>query len=49
MISTIGQVKQEISSTAICTKFVSTYTCIFLNDGESEFIEIQPNLVWKYR
>ena len=43
-----GQVKQKISGTAIGTKFTPTYTCIFMDDVESKFLEtesLQP-LIW---
>ena len=43
-----GQVKQQISGTAIGTKFTPAYACIFMNDDESKFLEtqsLQP-LIW---
>ena len=43
-----GQVKQQISDTAIGTKFAPAYACIFMNDVESTFLEtqsLQP-LIW---
>ena len=43
-----GQVKQQISGTAIGTKFASTFACIFMDDIESKFLEtqlLQP-LIW---
>ena len=43
-----GQVKQQISWTAIGTKFAPTYACIFLNEVESKYLEtqsLQP-LIW---
>ena len=43
-----GQVKQQISGTAIGTKFVPAYTCIFMDDIESKYLEtqsLQP-LIW---
>ena len=36
-----GQVKQQISGTAIGTKFAPTYACIFMDDVESKFLETQ--------
>ena len=43
-----GQVKQKISGAAIGTKFAPIYTCIFMDDIESKFLEtqsLQP-LIW---
>ena len=43
-----GQVKQKISGAAIGTKFAPIYTCIFMDDIESTFLEtqsLQP-LIW---
>ena len=43
-----GQVKQKISGAAIGTKFARIYTCIFMDDIESKFLEtqsLQP-LIW---
>ena len=43
-----GQVKQKISGTAVGTKFAPIYTCIFMDDIESKFLEtqsLQP-LIW---
>ena len=43
-----GQVKQKISGAAIGTKFAPVYTCIFMDDIESKFLEtqsLQP-LIW---
>ena len=43
-----GQVKQQISGTAIVTKFAPTYACIFTDDVGSKFLEtqwLQP-LIW---
>ena len=43
-----GQVKQQISGTAIGTKLAPTYACIFMDDAESKFLEtqsLQP-LIW---
>ena len=34
-----GQVKQQISGTAICTKLTPTYACIFTDDVENKFLE----------
>ena len=34
-----GQVKQQISGTAIGTKLALTYACIFMDDVESKFLE----------
>ena len=35
------QVKQQISGTAIGTKFAPTYACIFMDDVESKFLKTQ--------
>ena len=43
-----GKVKQQVSGTAIGTKFASTYACIFMDKIESDFLktkEAKP-LVW---
>ena len=43
-----GQVKQQISGTAIGIKFAPTYVCIFMDDVESKFLKtqsLQP-LIW---
>ena len=43
-----GQVKQKISGTAVGTKVAPIYTCIFMDDIESKFLEtqsLQP-LIW---
>ena len=43
-----GQVKHQISGTAIGTKFAPTYACIFMDEIETNFLqtqEFQP-LVW---
>ena len=43
-----GQVKHQISGTAIVTKFAPTYVCIFMDEIEIKFLqtqEFQP-LVW---
>ena len=34
-----GQGKQQISGTAIGTKLASTYSCIFIDDIKSKFLE----------
>ena len=36
-----GEVKQQISGTAIGTKFAPTYACIFMDDLETSFLETQ--------
>ena len=36
-----GQGKQEISGTAIGTKFAPTYARVFIDDVENEFLETQ--------
>ena len=43
-----GEVKQQISGTAIRTKFAPLYVCIFMDQVESEFSKIQQHepLVW---
>ena len=43
-----GQVKQQISGTAICTKFAPAYACIFMDEIETKFLETQEfqPLVW---
>ena len=43
-----GQVKHQISVTAIVTKFEHTYTCIFMDEIETKFLETQEfqPLVW---
>ena len=43
-----NQIKQQISETAIRTKFSPPYACIFMSDLETKFLEsrhLQP-LVW---
>ena len=42
------QVKQQISETAIGTKFSPTYACIFMDDVESKFLETRSLelLIW---
>ena len=43
-----GEVKQQISGTAIRAKFAPLYVCIFMDQVESEFSKIQQHepLVW---
>ena len=43
-----GKVKQQISGTAIGTKFAPPYACIFMDEVETSFIETQEMkpLVW---
>ena len=43
-----GQVKHQISGTAIGTKFAPTYACIFMDEIETKFLETQEfqPLVW---
>ena len=44
-----GEVKQQISGTAIGTKFAPPYACIFMDQVESEFLKTTINhqpLVW---
>ena len=43
-----GQVKHQISGTAIGTKFAPTYACIFIDEVETNFLETQEfqPLVW---
>ena len=43
-----GKVKQQISGTAIGTKFAPPYACIFMNEVETSFLESQEMkpLVW---
>ena len=36
-----GEVKQQISGTAIRTKFAPPYACILMNQVEFEFLKIQ--------
>ena len=42
------KVKQQISGTAIGTKFAPVYACIFMDDIEHEILETQPvqPLIW---
>ena len=43
-----GKVKQQISGTAIGTKFVPLYACIFMDEVVTSFLETQEMkpLVW---
>ena len=43
-----GDTKQQISGTAIGTKFPPPYACIFMDQLESEFLktQIHQRLVW---
>ena len=43
-----GQVKRQISGTAIGTKFAPTYACIFMDEIETKFLETQEfqPIVW---
>ena len=43
-----GKVKQQISGTAIGTKFAPPYTCVFMDEEETSFFETQEMkpLVW---
>ena len=43
-----GQVKHQISGTAISNKFAPTYTCIFMDEIETKFLKTQEfqTLVW---
>ena len=43
-----GQVKHQISGTAIGTKFASTYACIFMDEIKTKFLKTQEfqTLVW---
>ena len=43
-----GQVKQQISGTAIGTNFAPAYACIFMDDVESKFLETHflQSLIW---
>ena len=36
-----GKVKQQVSGTAIGTKFAPTYACIFMDKIESDFLKTQ--------
>ena len=38
-----NQIKQQISGTAIGTKFTPTYACIFIDKVETEFLETQAD------
>ena len=43
-----GKVKQQISGTAIGTKFAPTYACVFMDQVEIDFLRAQENVpfVW---
>ena len=43
-----GKVKQQISGTAIGTKYAPTYTCIYMDEFENEFLSLRSDkpLVW---
>ena len=41
-----GKVKQQVSSTAIGTKFAPTYACIFMDKIESDFLKTQEAKLW---
>ena len=43
-----GQIKQQIAGTAIGTKFAPPYACLFIDEIETAFLEIQElqPLVW---
>ena len=43
-----GKVKQQISGTAIGTKFAPTYACVFMDQVETDFLMAQENvpLIW---
>ena len=46
-----GQVKHQISGTAIGTKFAPTYACIFMDEIETNFLqtqEFQPLVLFRY-
>ena len=46
-----GQVKHQISCTAIGTKFATTYACIFMDEIETKFLhtqEIEPSVWFRY-
>ena len=38
-----GETKQQISGTAIGTKFAPTYACIFMHQVASEFLKTQTH------
>ena len=42
------KVKQQISCTAIGTKFAQTYACVFMNQVETHFLRAQEKvpLIW---
>ena len=39
-----GKVKQQISGTAIGTKFAPTYACVFMDQVETDFLMAQENV-----
>ena len=39
-----GKVKQQISGTAIGTKFAPTYACVFMDQVETNFLRAQENV-----
>ena len=43
-----GKIKNQISGTAIATKFAPPYACIFMDQVETEFLKTQKHkpLVW---
>ena len=43
-----GKVKQQISGTAIGTKFAATYACVFMDQAETDFVRAEENvpLAW---
>ena len=43
-----GKIKQQIPGTAIGTKFIPTYACVFMVQVETDFVRAQENvpLVW---
>ena len=46
-----GQIKQQISGTAISTKFAPPYACLFMNKIETAFLEtqeLQPLVLFRY-
>ena len=46
-----GQVKKQISGTAMGTKFAPAYACIFMDNVESKFLEtqsLQPFIWFRY-
>ena len=43
-----GKVKQQLSGTAIGTKFAPPYACIFMDQVETEFLESQVYKPFRY-